>query len=499
VWVPCLTRARAAASSVGPFVAGLSLCFAAVGTAHAKPEAPGIFCETYPQAAECSGRVVQCRLCHDSTYPPAWNKYGLSVMSKLKRDVSFAQALPGALAAVADDDADEDGVLNTDEIKGGTYPGDAHSFWKKPADPKGAANPSYRVGDYDTAFAYRRASVLYCGQSPSFDELAAFRSTDAEPDALQDKLHERLSECLDGAYWRNEGLKRLGDTRIRPAKNAGNESNVMIGQFRLVIGDYDWDYRLWQYVLTGDRDARDLLLARYFVRENEKGEWETTEEMIPKLDPMAIAGGQLLEKERRVGMLTTQWFLARNTMFSELPRTSAAAAYRAYLGADISMTQGLEPVAGEPDDVDNKGVKEARCASCHSTLDPLSYAFTKYEGISTNRGMVELPNGERNFPFGVYDEARPTRVMPSWSDSEQQSVIFGQNVSTLREWAEVAVKSDAFARNIAQLFFEHALSRGPEADEIEEFTALWRALPDDNFSANKLIHRLVDSRAFGVP
>jgi hypothetical protein len=98
--------------------------------------------------------------------------------------------------------------------------------------------------------------------------------------------------------------------------------------------------------------------------------------MIPKTDPTAIAGGQLLEKDKRVDMLTTQWFLARNTMFSELPRTSAAAAYRSDLGADISMTQGLKPVANEPDDVDNKGVKEARCASCHSTLDPLAYAFT---------------------------------------------------------------------------------------------------------------------------
>jgi hypothetical protein len=63
----------------------------------------------------------------------------------------------------------------------------------------------------------------------------------------------------------------------------------------------------------------------------------------------------------------------------------------------------------------------------------------------------------------------------------------------------VAVQSDAFARNLGQIFFEHALSRGPDASEIGEFTALWRTLPEDEFSANKFIHRLVDSRAFGVP
>ena len=467
--------------------------------AAARPEAPGVFCQTYPDAAECLGRVVQCRMCHDSTYPPAWNSYGRALLGKLSRDVPFAQALPRALSDVEADDADQDGVDSRSEIMGGTFPGDASSVWIAPEAPSGAPNPAYDVGEYDVAFAYRRASVLYCGRSPSYEELQPFRARDASPSDLKARLHTRLSACLDGPYWREEGLPRLADGRIRPAKNAGKDSRVMIGSFRLVIGDYEYDYRMWVYVLTGDRDARDLLLAQYYVLQNEDGSWKLEQDMIPKPDPTAIAGGQLLEKEHRAGMLTSQWFLARNTMFSELPRTSAAAAYRAYLGADIAMQQGLTPVSGEPADVDNRGVKEARCASCHSTLDPLAYVFTPYEGIATNRGMITLPNGERNFPFGVYDEARPPRVIPGWDAAAQQGVIFGQKVSNVREWAEVAARSDAFARNLAQIFFEHALSRGPTPGELDELTALWKKLPEDNYSANKLIHRLVDSRAFGVP
>ena len=46
---------------------------------------------------------------------------------------------------------------------------------------------------------------------------------------------------------------------------------------------------------------------------------------------------------------------------------------------------------------------------------------------------------------------------------------------------------------------EQALSRGPNPGELVEFTALWRGLPKDGFSANRLIHRLIDTRAFGVP
>lgn len=35
-------------------------------------------------------------------------------------------------------------------------------------------------------------------------------------------------------------------------------------------------------------------------------------------------------------MLTTRWFLAKNTMVTPIPRTTAAQAYRAYLGYDIA-------------------------------------------------------------------------------------------------------------------------------------------------------------------
>lgn len=229
MWVSRSSRARSAIR-IGLFLVSIG----ATSTALARPEAPGIFCETYPNAAECAGRVVQCRMCHDSTYPPAWNKYGLSIIGQMQRDVSFAQALPKALEAVAEEDADSDGVMNLEEIKGGTFPGDAQSFWKAPAAQTGPDNPSYRVGAYDLAFAYRRASVLYCGQSPSFDEMQALRADNAKQAQLRAQLHERLDTCLHSAYWRNEGLKRLADNRIRPAKNAGNESNVMIGQYRLV-------------------------------------------------------------------------------------------------------------------------------------------------------------------------------------------------------------------------------------------------------------------------
>ncbi|HEY6878184.1 MAG TPA: DUF1585 domain-containing protein [Polyangiales bacterium] len=477
----------------------MATLFTSSATARARPEAPGVFCETYPEAADCMGRITECRTCHESTYPTTWNRFGESLIAALPPGVDFAHGLPRALAAVETMDADGDGVSNLEEIRGGTSPGDGNSYWKAPELQTAPDNPRYAIDQYDLAFAFRRASVLYCGKSPTYEELSPFREPDADKEALRAQLHARVAACLKESYWRDEGLKRLADDRIRPAKSAGPDSKVLVVNQRLVIGDYNYDYRLWVYTLTDDRDARDLLLAQYYVVEDGKGGVTLQESTIKKPDPKAFAGGQVLEKSQRAGMITMQWFLVRNTMFSALPRTSAAAAYRAYLGMDIAKTQGLYPVANEPDDVDNKGVDAPRCATCHSTLDPLAYAFAKYNGIAGPSDALLLLLGLADFPFGGYDQGRAAKVMPGWSDTEQQPVIFGKEVGSLRAWAEVAANSDAFARNLAMIFFEHALSRGPTPPEMDEFTALWRSLPDDGYSANRLIHRLIDTQAFGVP
>jgi Protein of unknown function (DUF1585) len=489
------------------------VCAGAASSASALPEAPGGTCAAYAEAPTCSGKVPECTLCHTSTSPAAWNAYGLALQAALPGRAAFSDELAAALGAIDADDADGDGFSNGDELMLGTLPGDAASRPADEAEPAhgGAPNPVYSVGSYDVAYAYRRASVLYCGASPSYAEMAPFRAPGASRDTLRAELHARIEACLGGTYWRKEGLTRLADDRIRPIRNLGQDSEVFItipvpslaGEVRMrsTMGDYRFDYRLWVHVLTDNRDARELLLAQYYVDEKPDGSWVITEDMVPRADSKATAGGQKLPKERRAGMITTMWFLTRNTMFTDLPRTTAAAAYRAYLGSDISKMQGLLPVAGEPDDIDDKGVAAPRCAVCHSTLDPLAYAFAPYNGFSFSPLVVLslVALGNIDGEFGTYDAARPRARMPRWSDAEQQPYLFGQKVSSLREWAELAARSDAFARNLALVFYVHAFAREPDAAGSADFTALWQSLREDGYSANKLIHRIIDSDAFGVP
>lgn len=480
-------------------------------SALAKPEAPSLFCGVYSDAYACMGAVPECAMCHVSTFPPAWNAYGLAIQAALDRQISFDQALPGALASVESLDSDSDGYTNMQEIRAGTLPGDSGSFLDTPEQTSVdlPSNPEFAVGTYDIAFAYKRASILYCGHSPSYEDMRPFRDPAVQTLDRSALMHQRIDDCLGGGYWLGEGLPRLADDRIRPIRNLGQDSQVFLTipiatpqpiSLRSVMGDYSFDYRLWVYALSGNRDARDLLLAQYFVLQDADGSWRLTEDVIPNTDPTSTAGGQRLEKPYRAGMITTMWFLARNTMFTALPRTTAAAAYRAYLGADISKQQGIMPVPGEPADVDGKGVGAPRCAACHSTLDPMAYAFMKYRGLDDAAAITGLlQTGQADSPFGTYDENRPTERIPNWSSTQQQPMLFGQPVDSLREWAEKAAASDEFARNLADIFYRHALGRDPSGADFAEFTALWKSLPDDGYSANRLIHRLIDTRAFGAP
>jgi hypothetical protein len=465
---------RAAIHAMQPLVVvTLSCLWPTLATA--KPEGPKVLCAEYPEASVCREAAPDCTYCHG--VPPLLNVFGLDVEEALQAipgyDVSaYERSLPAALRAVESLDSDGDGIDNAAEIEAGTAP--------SLAEPKPGAGVEIR---WDAETAFRRVGALFCGQTPSFEQSEAFRAAQDQAQAV----HALLSDCLTSDYWRNEALHRLADPKIKPLKVVGLDGSI-------VLADYAWDYRLFSYALTDDRDARDLLLAEYHVTADGK----VTTAIIPRQRPfvfsadlISIGSGQPLPASRRAGMITTQWFLAMNTMFSRLPRTTAAQAYRAYLGLDIAASQGLLPVAGEPRDVDGKGVKQAECAACHSTLDPLSYAFSTYNGIPVDANTLSLANVPLIFgnPLGAYNGWREP-----W---ESDGSLFGEPIVDLRQWAALAADSDAFKKNLTLMFYRYAMGRDPQAHEAAAFEALWRSLPEDGHSANRLLHRLIDQPAFG--
>lgn len=425
--------------------------------AYATVQAPDILCDKYPNAEACADVPTACTVCHAG--PPSLNDFGHDVKENLSG--KLIDGLDAALSLIEDLDSDGDEVKNIDELLKGGHPGDRS---KKPA-------ADFQV-EYDEKLAFKRMKSVFCGESARYQEMQQLKQ--------QGKafLHEVLRTCLESDYWKNEALHRIADSKIQPLATIGFGGNV-------VIGDYRWDYWLYSHVMTGDRDARELLSATYFVdgRTGEKIEGNVPREEGPLLgERIVIAGGQPLESDRRAGMATTQWFISNFTMFSELPRNTAAQVYRAYLGLDIAKGEGLMPVPGEPRDVDNKNIAQAACAVCHSTLDPLAYAYSTYVGIDPVDAFLFNT-------IGTYDADRQP-----W---EADGAILGQPVNDLLEWAELARNSEPFKKNLAKTIFHFALSRDPFPHEGDEFKMLWEGLPEDGYSVNKMIHKFVDTMAFG--
>lgn len=444
----------------------------------ARPSGPERFCETYDTSPFCLGNIPACRMCHDG--PPLLNPYGADVANALWANPQYTSLedydllLSEALVHVEAEDSDADGLSNLEEISFGLWPANEQSRWFSPPEPAGATNPYFDVGRYDERFAYRRVMNLYCGRPPMYEEMRDF-SEALNTRGGETALREVLRDCLTSQYWLDEGLQRLGDARIRPLKAVGFDGLIP-------LADYAWDYRLFAHLLSGDRDARDLLRADYHIDETGTPVYGS----IPGVGASVFgSGGQPLAPERRAGMLTTQWFLVIHTMFSALPRTTAAQAYRAYLGVDIAKGEGILPVADEPLDVDDKGVNQPSCAVCHSTIDPLSYAFSAYHGIGTLRSPFEFEKS------GTFD---PTRT--PWGT---ESSILGTPVSDLVDWAGVAADSELFQRNLVLMFWTHAIGRGPAPDEQEDFRRIWQSLPAHGYRATWAIEEIVFTAAFGVP
>lgn len=448
----------------------------------ARPTGPAIICEQYSQSPLCDAAAPECALCHSEV--PAHNRYGAEIAAFLPPPpldaTAFDDALPDALATAEALDSDEDGYSNLEELMAGSLPGDPLSVPDDDAPERcaqdDAPNPGYRICAPDPGFTLRRVALDVCGRSPSLEEFTALaEQTEAQQWATVDA---KLARCLDSEYWRGKNgvLWQMAFPKVRPIgaiKGGPEDAGPIRGP------DYYNDFSLYAYVNTDDRDVRDVLRARYQVaRSVEDG--VTRYEAVDELESGTPA-------ERRVGMITTDFFRLQFTM-AALPRAAAAQAYRAYLGFSMELSEGLVPVAAEPVDWDGKDVKVEDCAYCHSTLDPLSYPFSRYSagGMGYDENRLQSPVW-RGYPDSLVD-------MP------EAGVIFGQPVADLVEWAEVAVQSEAFLVKATGDYWERMVGEDAELGSDPEFDALWRSLADTHdYQIERMLADLIRTEAYSVP
>jgi hypothetical protein len=407
-------------------------------------------------------------------------------------DEAFAAALPVALKAVEKDDADKDGVSNYDEIMAGSLPGDANSMPVaascSPADKAAAAKGHWNVCGYDPVYVFRKVHMDFCGQSPSRAQTAAFAKLAMDRTLWEPALADALDGCLKSRYWLGKDgvVWNLANPKIRPVDSVKSGP----GAGPVPLADYFFDYDLFTWINSGDRDVPDLLLAQYFVKRVSDSPPTLRVMTEEELKAIPMGQGQNVEQAKRVGMITTRWFTTVNTMFTAIPRTTAAQAYRAYLGFDIAHMEGLHPVEGEPKEYDHKGVTAPTCAYCHSTLDPLAYAFTRYNGIFANNYMPNRLNA-----FTKVDTADVAKA-------PEKGILLGHEVADLLEFGKVAANSEEFARKVAFDYWKLLVGREPQVTDQREYSALWRGLMDpnkSNYRVEKMLHALILTEAYGKP
>lgn len=447
--------------------------------APALPIGPNLFCDVYPNAPACLAGLPACTYCHEGT-PPARNAFGRSVEMNLLPGAprpltlaDYAANIGDALHAAEGLDADGDGFSNLDEIDAGTSPSDGRSSPNSIVCGEGV-NPAYDVCAYDPIYVFKKLRLDFCGTSPTYLEIERFVAESDKTSALD----RALEVCLDSSFWldKNGQVWQLAHRKIRPLQAIKQGED----QGQIPLADYYDDYNLFVYSQIDDHDARDVLLADYFVVKS-----GTSYTVGPP------TGEQNVEISRRAGLLTTRWNLVYNVMFTALPRTAAAQAYRAFLGMDIARLEGIFMVDGEPKDYDNKGVDDQdTCEYCHTTLDPLAYPFRNYNGLTGDVASYEPNRIERHFA----GEAPMITGIP------EAGFILGMPVANLGEWARVAANSDQFASATVLDYWKLLMGGEPLASDQAEFETLWRDFRGKHaYSVERMLHDLVKTEAYGVP
>ena len=464
----------------------VALLVVAAATASAKPNAPALFCAKYPTAPTCVGTLPPCTMCHVAA--PQRNVFGAAIevwvapgAARPLSDADFGMALPAALSSVEALDSDADNVSNLAEIQRGTLPGDPNSF---PADVPcaGGANPQFKVCQYDLRYVYRKMLLDFCGFSPTFGMLKQFQSL-ATDELRRTFLDSELDRCLGTDFWRgkNGALWKLAHPKIRPVGSlkAGED------QGQIPLADYYDDYNLFTWAHTDDHDVRSVITADFFV--------QRTGSNPTVYNSAANVGTQAVDQAHRAGNMTSAWTLTYFVMFTALPRNAASQMYRGYLGLDIAKQEGLYSVPNEPRDYDAKGVQAAACSACHATLDPLSYVYRNYNGLSGSQSAFAryVPNRLET----IFSSQGPTLAM-----TPESGVIFGQPVTSLQQWAQVAANSDAFLRATVTDYWKLLLGHPPKPEENAEFVALWQALKTThNYRVKPMLHELIRTEAYGAP
>ena len=487
--------------------------------AHARPEAARLVCQAWSDAPACNADerqgAVSCSFCHAEKVPER-NPFGVAFKQWFtNQNLPFpmtAEDMRDALDGIAGLDSDGDGISNGVEIQKGDAPG----LLAAAAPACGSKNCVY---DYE--YAYKRIRLSVCGEPPDFEDFETFQRLPTTL-AKDEVLARLLDDCMDSNAWRGKDgvIWEIGHYKIRPIGNLKlGEDEIPASRGGVPAVDYYRDYNIFVYSQIDDNDARYMLLAQdAVIRTDALKGGETT--YVKQDETQRLEEKMVMQREYRVGLLTSFWNLAVYLNYTGIARVLVAQAFNSFLGISLAEMQGLEhevsPELTKFKDYDSKlsdgeGKLREDCARCHRTIDPLSYPFRNYNGLT---GTTKITNGEKapllkdTSKLGDKENLTPLSYAlprmdylneryPGINKMPETGYIFGQRVNNLREWATVLVNSDTFASNLVKDYWSAVLGHDPDPRD-PEFVMLWRNFKyQHEYRVAKMMHDMIKTKAFG--
>jgi hypothetical protein len=329
-----------------------------------------------------------------------------------------------------------------------------------------------------------RASMALRGIRPSLEEL---REVDADPGRLPLIVDLYLASAEFGATIRelhDESLKVKIAPVMFPAGFAARGRLARLESQALNDAVTDAPLRLVEHVVTNDRPYSEIVTADYTVANPTVAEvWGLPydgdgEEWSPT---------RYIDGREHAGVLSDSFLFTRHsTTYSNANRGRANAVSSAllcydFLQRDITIDASIN--LADPDEVAHATRKNAACASCHQTLDPLAAYFAGFR-------PQYVPGFEQSYPV-VFNTHPLAKVF-----SSAEPAYFGHQGRGLRFLGSMIARDPRFSLCAAKRFYSYLNQVPLERVPLDRAAELQITFLESNMSAKALARAVVLSDDF---
>lgn len=349
----------------------------------------------------------------------------------------------------------------------------------KEGDAPAVAPPKATVAFLSPTQHLVRASMALRGLRPSVDDL---RAVAKDPNALPAIVDSYLASPEFGATIRelhDEALRVKVGPVVYPAGFPARGPLAGLDAQQINDSVTDAPLRLVSHVVENDRPYSEIVTAEYTMADG----------VVSKVWGLPYSGDGTEWKETHYvdgreesGILSDSFLFTRHsTTYSNANRGRANAISSAllcydFLQRDITIDATIN--LADPAEVADATKKNAACASCHTTLDPLAAYFAGYR-------PQYVPSFEQSYPV-VFDTAPLASVF-----SRAEPGYFGTEGRGLRFLGSMIAQDPRFSLCAAKRFYSYLNQVPLERVPIDRAAEYQRVLTTNGMNAKKLARAIV--------